>query len=322
MKKSPEDKLAGKRAAWLKRTAEIFGVSENEARELLSTERRQSLRLNPLVARPEDTLESLRNIGWQGSPFHWTTNGYSIDTPVEQVRDSEAVEKGAAFIQNASSWLPVLALDPKLNDFVLDVCAAPGGKSSHIAALTGNQARLWVNDNSRGRLAKMQATFARLGVFPERMMLYDATQISRKLAGEEFDCILLDAPCSGEGMMQFTRDADVARWSVAHIHRLQQLQKRILTQAWELLKPGGTLVYSTCTTAPEENEAVVDFLLRTRPDARVKPFDIELPNRVPTVEEWNGKHFSQSVQDCLRLAPSPHLEAFFVCRLTKAAPVE
>lgn len=120
--------------------------------------------------------------------------------------------------------------------------------------------------------------------------------------------------------MQLDNDRDFATWSVAHIKRLQQLQKRILTQAWQLLKPGGTLVYSTCTMAPEENEAVINYLLRSRGDARILPFDIDLPNQAAAVRSWNSKQYSPEVSNCLRLQPSRYIEAFFVCKLQKLAP--
>lgn len=316
---SPADKLAKKRAAWVARTAEALGISEEQALALLRTPRKQSIRINTLMM--EDTgLEPLAFESEIGRPYNWLPQGFMFDN-ASSLRDSQEVQSGRWFIQNAASWLPVLALDPKAGEFILDVCAAPGGKTSHIAARTNNQARIWANDNSRPRLAKMQANLARLGANIERFTLFDAAQLARKLEGEQFDKILLDAPCSGEGLMHYDRDKDFATWSPAQIKRLQQLQKRIITQAWQLLKPGGTLVYSTCTMAPEENEAVVDYLLRTRDDARVEPLGLQLPNRVPTVQQWNGKTFSVPVSGAMRLIPSEYIEAFFVCKLTKTLSV-
>lgn len=310
MSKTPD----AKRTIWKQRTAEALGMSEAEAEVILRTERVQSARINPLRGGTSKDAQSLAGIG---KPYDWMPDGYSIEGPLEAIRDSKQVAEGKVFIQNAASWLPVLALNPKPAETILDVCAAPGGKTSHIAAITNNNAVLTVNDNSRVRLAKMRANFTRLDVKPAEMTLFDATQLARKLEGRQFDKILLDAPCSGEGMMQYDRDKDFTTWSVAHIKRLQQLQKRLVTQAWQLLKPGGTLVYSTCTMAPEENEAIIDYLLRTRPNARVEPFTLQLPNRVPPVVSWNGKRFNPAVQRCMRLRPSPHIEAFFVCKLYK-----
>lgn len=319
MKHTAEQKLTTKRQLWLERTGLALGMDAAATRELLHTVRRQSIRLNPLIAPPQETLALLQQAGWAGKPYEWAEDCYTIEEGMEAVRDSAVVAAGAAFIQNAASWLPVLALQAQPGERILDVCAAPGGKSSHIAALTGNEVQLWVNDNSRSRLLRMQDNLRRLGVAVERASLYDATHLARKLDGEQFDKILLDAPCSGEGLMQFDRDKDFATWSVAHIQRLQQLQKRIISQVWQLLKPNGTLVYSTCTMAPEENEAVVDYLLRSRQDATVEPYMCDLSNSKSPVLQWNGKTYSPALEGCLRLAPSQDVEAFFVCRLKKVA---
>ncbi len=318
MSKKPADKLVAKRAAWLERSGHVLGLDGALALALLDQARQQSIRLNPLVALPEQTLGKLRVLGWQGKPYDWAPNCYSVDAGLAAIRDSELVASGAVYIQNASSWLPVLALDPQPGDEILDVCAAPGGKGSHIAAITGNQAGLTVNDNSRARLAKLRTNLTRLGVTAE-YTLFDATRLARKLEGRQFDKILLDAPCSGEGLMRYSVDKDFATWSVAHIKRLESLQKQIILQAWQLLKPGGTLVYSTCTMAPEENEAVVDYLLRKRSDAALEPITLSLINRIPTLTAWNERPYKSDLQGCLRLAPNPKLEAFFVAKFKKLA---
>lgn len=318
MAKSTTDKLEIKRNLLLQRTAHALGVDADTSHALLSIERKQSLRLNPLKTEAQ-VLEKLAALGWQGMQYTWLADGYTIEHGLEAIRDSQLTKDGVVYIQNAASWLPVLALDPQPDESILDVCAAPGGKTSHIAAGTHNQVHITANDNSRPRLAKLRANLERLGVQDVEYTLFDAAQLVRKLAGRQFDRILLDAPCSGEGLMHYSSDKDFATWSVAHIKRLQQLQKRLLTQAWELLKPGGTLVYSTCTMAPEENEAVIDYLLRVREGVRIEPFECSLPNRVPALLEWNGRSFHAELQHCIRLAPSANVEAFFVCKLQKIA---
>ncbi|HPR09526.1 MAG TPA: RsmB/NOP family class I SAM-dependent RNA methyltransferase [Candidatus Saccharibacteria bacterium] len=315
------ERLAKKRQQWLERTALALNIAQDDAAILLTTQRQPSFRINDLKVRSKqqgkEVLKTLLGGGWQGEALG---PGFTIDSGYEAVRDSHVVTEGLVYIQNAASWLPVVVLDPQPGEAILDVCAAPGGKASHIAAITQNQAELWLNDNSRIRLHKLRANLERLGVRVAGLTLYDATQLVRKYAQEQprvFDKILLDAPCSGEGLMRLNNDKDFATWSVAHIKRLQQLQKKLITQAWQLLKPGGTLVYSTCTMAPEENEAVIDYLLRKNNDVQVKSIDIKLPNQVKSVLIWHGKEFDQSLHKSLRLAPSPHIEAFYVCSLLK-----
>jgi 16S rRNA (cytosine1407-C5)-methyltransferase len=318
MKGSDQAKQTVKRHQLIARTAQALGVDEAQAEQLLTMEHRQSFRVNSLkVAHPAVALKQLQAAGWQGEQYAWYALGYAIAGDKRTVSDSTPAQEGAVYVQNAASWLPVLALEPRPGEKILDMCAAPGGKAAHILELTQNQAEVWANDNSRPRLAKMQANFQRLGARPAQLTLYDVTHLARKLGGEQFDKILLDAPCSGEGMLQLDNPKDLATWSVAHIHRLQNLQKRAILQAWQLLKPGGTLVYSTCTMAPEENEAVVDYALRRCEGAQLVPLTFPLPNIVPAVQTWNGKRFSQAVAGCLRLAPSRDIEAFFVAKLCK-----
>lgn len=320
MSRTTADKLQHKRALWIERTALALGVAPAEAERLLLVPRQQSFRINTYkVPHKAVVLKQLQAAGWQGEPFAWYPAGYSIAGDKRVVSDHALAQSGAVYVQNAASWLPVLALDPQPGEKILDMCAAPGGKAAHILELTANKAELWANDNSRARMAKMRANFERLGVQPAQLTLFDATHLARKLGGEQFDKILLDAPCSGEGMMRLDSDRDLTTWSVAHIKRLQQLQRQALTQAWQLLKPGGTLVYSTCTMAPEENEAVVDYAMRRFADASLAPVAVQVPNQAPAVTEWHGRTFQPTIAQCLRLRPSPNIEAFFVTRLQKAA---
>lgn len=317
MAKSPQDKLAQKKRQWVDRTAQILHVSEETARHLLETKRQQSIRINPLKADTAKAVQELKDLGWSGETYSWFKHGLTIDGGLEDVLKSELATNGSIYVQNAASWLPVLVLDPQPEELVLDVCAAPGGKTSHIAAHAGNDAYVTANDNSRPRLARTKANLERLNVSNVDFTLFDASQLARKFDGRQFDKILLDAPCSGEGMMTLGSDKDFESWSVAHIKRLQQLQRRMIAQTWQLLKPGGTLVYSTCTMAPEENEAVVDYLLRHNDDVEPQIIKLDLQNRVPAVLEWNTKKYDPRLQFAMRLIPSKEIEAFFVCKLVK-----
>jgi 16S rRNA (cytosine1407-C5)-methyltransferase len=321
MTKKKIDKTAIKQQAWTDRTMDVLHMPYDTVDDLLRIPRQQSLRINTLrTNNPEFIAKELQLAGIAGAAYTWAPHCLHLNVPIQEVRDHPLVTDGTVFIQNAASWLPVLALDPRQDERILDVCAAPGGKTSHIAAITQNTAEIWVNDNSRPRLAKMRVNFERLGVQITETMLFDARLLARKLPDTQFDRILLDAPCSGEGLMQLDRPKDFATWSVAHIKRLQQLQKHLIMQAWQLLKPGGTLVYSTCTMAPEENEAVVDYLLRKSDrQAQLEPIILDVDSRVPTVMEWQGKRFAPELANCLRLKPSTEIEAFFVAKIVKSS---
>lgn len=308
---------AKKRTQLLERTALALDLEQAATRQLLALPRRQSIRINPLAGEPATIINAMCQLGWRGQQYAWLPEGYTAETGLEELRDSKLVETGQVFIQNAASWLPVVLLDVRPQEDVLDVCAAPGGKTTHMAARSSNLASITANDNSRGRLHKLQATCARLHADISQFTLYDAQYLARRLPEESYDKILLDAPCSGEGLIRYERDKDLETWSVAHIKRLQQLQRKLLVQAWKLLRPGGTLVYSTCTMAPEENEMVIDYALRRLDAVELVPIDIDLPNRRPAVTLWNSKQLDERLAGCLRLQPSPDIEAFFVAILHK-----
>ncbi len=268
--------------------------------------RRQSIRVN--------TLKSNQTFP---NPIEWAEHCYWFDGDKSVLTHSEDFEKGNIYIQNAASFIPPIVLDVRPNQHILDICAAPGGKASHIAAIAGNKADLWVNDNSRTRLNRMLTNLQNLGVKAHNTTLYAIDSLRSQLPHEYFDRILLDAPCSGEGMVDLDNPKALDHWSVAQIKRLQRIQKKAIVTAWDLLKPGGILVYSTCTMAPEENESVVDYLLRKQETAQLMPIEIDLPNRIPAIKTWNNKSYTHDLSSCLRLAPSPDIEAFFVARIRK-----
>jgi len=292
-----------KRSIWIERTMKVTGLDETVVLQLISTPRTQSLRVNTL--KTDVTFQN---------PISWCQNGYEL--PEDFDKDSDSSRNGELYIQNAASWLPVITLDPQPDDTILDVCAAPGGKASHIQAITNNQSKLTCNDNSKPRLNKLQRNMGRLGA-EANYTLCDATRLSRKFETELFDKILIDAPCSGEGLMTLDDMKLFDSWSVAHIRRLSDLQKKILSESWQLLKPGGTLVYSTCTMAPEENEAVIDYFLRKNPDATLETLDFPLENRISALSSWNDKPFTNDLSHCLRLVPGQLTEAFFVVKIIK-----
>ena len=314
-RKDPAQERQRKRELWIDRTMQWSGLSRTEVETILAQTRTQSFRLNPLVdgeVAPE--LLSRQVV--------WCPDGYEI-IPERLADYQQLTDSGRGYIQNAASWLPVLALQPEAGERVLDLCAAPGGKSSHMQAMAGGQADLVCNDNSKPRLMKLQANLKRLNA-PAEFMLADARHISRRQL-EAFDKILLDAPCSGEGLMSLNASDTPLfdSWSVAHIRRLSDLQKCLILEAWRLLKPGGTLVYSTCTMAPEENEVVVNWLLRRQPDASLVPITITpLPHRVPVVQSWNNRVLTHDLSGCLRLMPGGLTEAFFVAAFRKTPRAE
>lgn len=206
---------------------------------------------------------------------------------------------GLLHVQEEVSLAPPVALDAQPGDRVLDLCAAPGGKTARLAVHMHNRGTLVANDVRLPRLRALRANCERLGVLNVVVTPLDGTRYP--LAAGPFDRILLDVPCSCEGNVRGSPQA-AGRAEARPLAGRAGLQATLLGRAWKLLRPGGTLVYSTCTFAPEENEQVLDTL---GADARIVPFAIPGLRAAPGVDRWAGRALRE---DCRNLARYwPHL---------------
>lgn len=315
-RKTPESTQHQKQHLFLERTAEILQVTPKECEALFSISRCNCVRVNRLSELPrERILQSLRDEGFDLTPISWCPDAYFLSGASTSISKLGLFRQGYVYAQNASSLVPVLALDPQPCERILDVCAAPGGKATHIAAITQNRCELWVNDAFRERVNKLRRVMRSYGAHYIESTTYPG-QYMDKLVHQQFDKILLDAYCSGEGEVDLRKPHPLRYWSPKRINEHSRLQRRMLTAAFRLLKPGGTLIYSTCTLAPEENEAVVDHLLRRYP-ARIEPIDTPLENRRPGLVSWQDREFHPDLVHALRIFPDETMEGFFMCKLRK-----
>lgn len=275
-----------------------------------------SVRINPLRERPVEAIRADLEALTAVEPIPWCPNAFHIVGDKRAVTESAAHAAGELYVMNASSLIPALVLDPQPGETVLDVCAAPGGKSAHIAALVGNQARLHLNDSIKSRLKKLQEVIDLLNINVESVTDIQGQYLD-KFIDASFDRILLDAQCSGEGMVDLSRSDALRYWELERVEKMSRLQQRMLVAAFKRLKPGGVLVYSTCTIAPEENEAPVDHLLRHNANAVAEPIQLAVQGAMPGLAKWEGRSYHPGIRGALRLMPSRFMEAFFVCRITK-----
>src|SRR3546814_762978 len=245
---------ARRRERFLARAAAVWGTRPGEGARRLSGERRSSLRLNPRAGRSPAAILRDLEVLTELAPIAWCPDAYHILGDKRAVTESAPHAAGEVYVMNASSLIPALALDPRPGEDVFDVCSAPGGKAAHIPALTGTRPRLRGNDSLKPRIKKLQEVIDLLNV--EVVSITDHPgQYLDKFVAEDFDRILLDAQCSGEGMTDFGRSDALRYWSLERVEQMSRLQQRMLVAAFKRLRPGGVLVYSTCTIAPEENEA-------------------------------------------------------------------
>lgn len=306
--------MDSKLQALLERTAEAWHTDITIARGLLSQKHNKALRINTIKAK-KTTLRDIKAIGVEFKPVAWCDDAYFVQEGHANLSKSSLFNDGQFFLQDSASFVPVLALDPKPGESILDICAAPGGKTTHIAAISKNKAHIIANDTSRARFFKMRDMFTRYGVKAETT-LYDGRFLQKQLKGQLFDKILLDAPCSGEAAMNPNNPKSYQQWSIAKIKRLSRLQEQLIMTAYDVLKPGGTLVYSTCTIAPEENELVIAYLLKRR-QATIEPIQIDITDKRPGLTQWHGKQLPPELAKTVRLLPNTQHEAFFTAKITK-----
>lgn len=218
---------------------------------------------------------------------------------------------GYIYVQDAASMIPPVVLDAKPDEIVLDMCAAPGSKTSQMAQNMKNQGLLVANDNQGKRLSALGINLQRCGIHNAIITKMEGRHIK-----EKFDKILVDAPCSGTGTIRRNYKT-VEMWSPNLVKRMASVQYQLLQHAFQLLKSGGTLVYSTCTLEPEENEGNVDRLLKNNPDADIREIKLKI-NQSQAVTSFNGTEYDKRVSKCLKIYPQDNdTEGFFVAKIYK-----
>ncbi len=226
-----------------------------------------------------------------------------------------AAENGDIYIQNPSSLLAVRALDPQPHEEVLDLAAAPGGKTAAMAALMENTGRIAAVEPVKARFFRMQANLARCGVNNVDFYQKDGRGVGR-LVPQRFARVLLDAPCSSEARMRWYDPSSYVHWSKRKVRETQRKQKRLLQSAYLALQPGGRLVYCMCSFSVAENEWVVDHLLKNS-DASLEPVSLTLPPYAAGLTEWQGRRMSPQLSRAVRILPDSVWDGFFLAVLSK-----
>lgn len=277
-----------------------------------------SFRVNTLRAEREAVVQALEGKGLHLHAVDWKKDAFWV-APEERAAllASAAFELQHIYVQNLSSMIPPLVLNAQPGERVLDLAAAPGSKTLQLACAMRNEGELAAVEVVKGRFFKLRDNLAAQGADNVRTFLQDGTRVWR-YRPEYFDRVLLDAPCSTEGRFRADEPETFAYWSPRKIKEMARKQRRLLYSAVQCLRPGGVLVYSTCSFAPEENEAILDKTLRKFGDAiHLEPLNIDLTNLLPPLSEWNGRRFKQDLAHARRLLPMPTMEGFFVARIRK-----
>jgi len=279
-----------------------------------------TFRANTLKISADELEKKLKDLGIETERVSWYKDAFILKNVSQKVlTETELYKRGYVYVQGLSSMIPALILDPKPHEKVLDITAAPGSKTTQMATLMENTGEILANDKSHVRNFKLKANITLQGVTNTHITQMPAQILWKKLP-EYFDKTLVDVPCSMEGRF-YTEDPKTYKdWSTKKIQFLEEQQKYILWSAISATKPGGSIVYSTCTLAPEENEGVIDWILKKLKDAIIIE-EIFLHN-VPidkSIIQWNNRTYNQQIQKTVRILPSSSMEGFFIAKIKKAS---
>jgi len=272
---------------------------------------------NTLRISSEALTQRLKKSGFGMTPLGWIPDAFKLDPTEHSLGRRFEHKAGLLNIQEEVSMVPVTVLDPQPGEYVADLCAAPGNKTAQIAVRMQNTGTLLANDKVYSRIRALRAVQERLGII--NMTLTHRHGGDLPNAWGQFDRVLVDAPCTCEGNSRKSESSLIIK-EKGFREDLTQIQKSILERAIKLTKPGGTIVYSTCTYAPEENEVVVDHALKMYA-GKVSMIPIVLPGlqNAPGLLEWNGQDFDPGVTRAARIYPHQNDSGgFFVAALKKA----
>ncbi|HUT82236.1 MAG TPA: RsmB/NOP family class I SAM-dependent RNA methyltransferase [Candidatus Bathyarchaeia archaeon] len=295
----------------ISRFIKIYGIEETKKMiKAYELQPLPSIRVNTLKISVNALKNRLLKKGFILKDVEWYTNGFQVEKEPYSLGATTEYLAGYYFVQSVASWLPPLILNPQPGELVIDLAAAPGGKATHLAQLMNNEGTLICVDISRDRIKSLRSNLARCGVQNNIIIRKDGRQIPELHL--KANKILLDAPCSGEGLMALDRTRRTTR-TIHDIKRMADLQKELLTAALKSLQKDGELVYSTCSTAPEENEELINWAISEYPLEILEPGFNKFKSGLTSAFDVN---YHPDLEKARRLYP--HLngtEGFFVCKM-------
>ena len=291
----------------------IKRLEQQYGKELLETivagfekKRYTTFRVNTLKSNNQEIEEVLKDNNIEFERVNISDNAYILKNANEiQIQDLEIFNQGKIYLQSLSSMLPPIVLGPKENLDILDMAAAPGGKTTQMAAISNNKAHITACERNPIRAEKLKYNLEKQGASCVFCMVKDARDIDNFFS---FDQILLDAPCSGSGTLDLENEKLGKYFTEGLIDKSVKTQKQLLNKAINILKKGSEMVYSTCSILQEENEEVIQSALKTG-KVEVVPIDVTELGDLPILPT--------TIEGTLCLMPNEYFEGFFVAKLKK-----
>jgi len=291
--------------------------------KISSTHIVNSIRCNTIKISPAELKKRLEKKWKIKQPFKNNPEIMIVESELLPGELGKAIEHilGYYYIQEIASMMPVLVLNPKENESILDLAAAPGSKTTQTACMMNNKGILIANEVSLGRISILSTNLQRCAVTNSLVIRQTGESLCRKLEnlGFKLDKILADVPCSGEGTIR-SSSRTVQTFSENLIKNLSNTQKYLAINALKALKVNGTLIYSTCTHAPEENEAIISYLLDNFP-VEIQKISLPIKTR-PGITKWKNETYNRGVVHCARIYPQDNnTEGFFIAHLKKIGEI-
>lgn len=276
----------------------------------------KTIRINRLKISPTDFEKIAQKYRWHITQTLLDPYVYRLDSKPSNLFTTPEYQAGAYYIQDIASMLPALALDPKPGEMILDLAAAPGSKTTQIAEIIGDKGKIHAVDISPERLDILKRAVSRHGFHSIQAFLDDGISFA-STRPNVYDRVLVDGPCSCEGIIRY-KPHKILEWSLPGMYKNQLIQKDLLLAGYSSLKPGGTLVYSTCTYAPEENEEAVQALLTKHPEAIIEKCSFPgIKSRVG-LTEWGHKTYDPQLVNTVRIYPQDNNSiGFYLAKIQK-----
>ncbi|MFX0136041.1 MAG: RsmB/NOP family class I SAM-dependent RNA methyltransferase [Candidatus Hodarchaeota archaeon] len=274
-----------------------------------------SIRVNTLKISTLQLKKRLEKKGFELEPIKWVPYGFKVIKETYNLGSLHEFLQGYYYLQNVASMLSAIILDPKPNDTVIDMCAAPGSKATHLSQLMGNEGSLILIDKNKNRIPALEINLRRMGIMNSIVINMDAINLSK--LNIKADKILLDAPCTGEGLIRQDSNRKTNR-KMKDIEKMASIQKKLLEAGLTALNSGGKLLYCTCSIAPEENELVIHNVLTKLDNFAI--IEISENYGVKGLINVFGTHLIEDLILSQRLYPHIHdTIGFYFCLLKKLA---
>lgn len=295
----------------IKRLKEIFGKDFEKALASYEKNVRRAIRINTCKISTDDCINRLRKKGYAFSRVPWCNHSFFVEKEPASLSATVEYLSGYFLIQDPTSTVPVLELSPKKHEIILDMTASPGAKTTHISQLMQDTGAVVASEIDQTRVKTILHNVSRMGFENVITIRTDARKIDE--LGIMFDKILLDAPCTADGTIskneRLRKEIKPEDYIV-----YPEKQKELLTAAKSVLKKGGTIVYATCSTAPEENEMVVEYAVEKLGLRLLKPSLQKHFSEGKT--NFFGKKHPDYLKNCIRILPHKYnTQAFFVAKL-------